>query len=415
MPVEFLTDEQAAGYAAFRGAPARAELERFFFLDDADRELVESKRRSHNRLGFAAQLTTVRFLGVFLDAPTDVPVEVADYLAEQLGIEDSSVLAAYGERENTRLDHVRELRRLLEYREFAEAEPELRAWVDARAWTTGEGPKALFDAAVGWLRERRVLLPGVTTLTRLVAGVREAANQRLWETLHGLLTPGQRAVLDELLTVSAGARVSELDRLRRGAGAGVGAADEGRAGAGPGDRPAGDGRGGRGRSAAALAGGAVPVRRGREGVAAAAARRRAAPGDAAGHRGAPDDPGVDDALDLLDVLVATRLLARAERETAKEKLKTLPKVERAGAKLAAALQVVLEETAEQVDTSTGEITAPKVATLAAMWRRSRRWCRARSSLRRSRRWSNWRRRWTPTPTRRGGGCWSAGSPRCGRS
>ncbi|MGW4803022.1 DUF4158 domain-containing protein [Kitasatospora sp. NPDC004272] len=42
MPVEFLTDEQAAGYAAFRGAPARAELERFFFLDDADRELVEA-------------------------------------------------------------------------------------------------------------------------------------------------------------------------------------------------------------------------------------------------------------------------------------------------------------------------------------------------------------------------------------
>ncbi|MBD0691196.1 hypothetical protein BG452_08645 [Streptomyces sp. CBMA123] len=29
--------------------------------------------------------------------------------------------------------------------------------------------------------------------------------------------------------------------------------------------------------------------------------------------------------------------------------------------------MVLEETAEQVDTSTGEITAPKVATLAAMW------------------------------------------------
>ncbi|WP_189807087.1 hypothetical protein [Streptomyces tanashiensis] len=35
--------------------------------------------------------------------------------------------------------------------------------------------------------------------------------------------------------------------------------------------------------------------------------------------------------------------------------------------LAAALQVVLEETAENVATSTGEITAPKVATLAAMW------------------------------------------------
>lgn len=216
MPVEFLTDEQAAKYAAYDGAPSRTELERFFFLDDADRALIEPKRRAHNRLGFAVQMTTVRFLGVFLDDPADVPAEVVDYLAEQLGIEDASALKAYGERENTRLDHVRELRRVLEYTEFAEAEAELRAWADARAWTTGEGPKALFDAAAGWLRERRVLLPGVTTLARLVAAVREAANQRLWDTLYGLLSTGQRAVLDSLLTVPPGARVSELDRLRRG-------------------------------------------------------------------------------------------------------------------------------------------------------------------------------------------------------
>lgn len=45
---------------------------------------------------------------------------------------------------------------------------------------------------------------------------------------------------------------------------------------------------------------------------------------------------VDDALDLLEVLIATKLLAKAERETVKEKIKTLPKVERAGAKLATA-------------------------------------------------------------------------------
>lgn len=46
--------------------------------------------------------------------------------------------------------------------------------------------------------------------------MREAANQRLWDDLYGLLNTGQRAVLDSLLTVQPGARVSELDRLRRG-------------------------------------------------------------------------------------------------------------------------------------------------------------------------------------------------------
>jgi hypothetical protein len=30
----------------------RAELERYFFLDDIDRDLVEPKRRGHNERGF---------------------------------------------------------------------------------------------------------------------------------------------------------------------------------------------------------------------------------------------------------------------------------------------------------------------------------------------------------------------------
>jgi Domain of unknown function (DUF4158) len=60
MPVEFLTDEEVAAYGRFGGPPSRAELERFFFLNDRDRELVRQRRRPQNRLGFALQLGTVR-------------------------------------------------------------------------------------------------------------------------------------------------------------------------------------------------------------------------------------------------------------------------------------------------------------------------------------------------------------------
>jgi hypothetical protein len=80
----------------------------------------------------------------------------------------------------------------------------------------GDGPKAPFDAAVVWLRERKVLLSGVTTLARLVARVRDQANQRLWDSLAGLLAPGQRWTLERLLDVPASARASDLERLRRG-------------------------------------------------------------------------------------------------------------------------------------------------------------------------------------------------------
>lgn len=78
------------------------------------------------------------------------------------------------------------------------------------------GPKAIFIDGIAWLRERKVLLPGVSTLARLVAKVRDDTTRRLWGVLEGLLTPGQRYALDQLLEVPPGSRVSDLERWRKG-------------------------------------------------------------------------------------------------------------------------------------------------------------------------------------------------------
>jgi hypothetical protein len=57
------------------------------------------------------------------------------------------------------------------YVSFATARDELAGWLNDLAWTSGDGPRALYCAAVAWLRQRQVLLPGVTTLVELVAQV----------------------------------------------------------------------------------------------------------------------------------------------------------------------------------------------------------------------------------------------------
>jgi hypothetical protein len=160
MPDETITTQQVdpEGYGRFVESPTRTELERYFFLDDADRELIAKRRADHNRLGFALQMVTVRYLGTFLADPLDVPTNVVDYLAGQLGVVDPSCAKAYLERRMTRFEHQREIAETDGWRDFAEVEGMLAQWVDDRAWTTGDGPGTLFAASVGWLRERKVLL-----------------------------------------------------------------------------------------------------------------------------------------------------------------------------------------------------------------------------------------------------------------
>jgi hypothetical protein len=73
MPVECLSDEQVVAYGRFTGELPAAEVERFFDLDDANRNVIARRRAEHHRLGFAVQLGTVRAVSRFLEDPLDVP------------------------------------------------------------------------------------------------------------------------------------------------------------------------------------------------------------------------------------------------------------------------------------------------------------------------------------------------------
>lgn len=217
------------------------------------------------------------------------------------------MLKAYGVRENTRLDHVRELRQVLEYAEFAEAE----AGVGGRTGLDDRGGAGSAVRRGGWRSCPRTA-DGKASLLK-----RHGDSQRL-ATLLAMVA---------YLTTRA----------------------------------------------------------------------------------------VDDALDLLEVLIAAKPLARAERETAKEKLKTLPRVERAGAKLAAAFRVVFDTTSEQVDTAIGEIAPPKVETLEAIWAEIETVVPREELAAAIAALFELTRRSTPTPTRHDGPCSSTGSAPYGRS
>src|SRR4029453_12811210 len=88
-------------------------------------------------------------------------------------------------------------------------------WLYSRAWLSAERSSVLFDLATAHLVERKVLLPGVTTLERLVARVCDRAAARLWRQLMQLTTAEQQAHLDTLLQIPEGEHSTLLDHLRR--------------------------------------------------------------------------------------------------------------------------------------------------------------------------------------------------------
>lgn len=192
----------------------------------------------------------------------------------------------------------------------------------------------------------KVLLPGASTLWRLIGTAREHADERGWTMLAATISDEQRVRLEGLLAVIGGRRESELERLRRPAveptAAGLIAALE---------RP---------RELRVVAAGlsglqALPVARVRALTVDAATRRA---GDLAKMSDTrrlatlaafamlAADRGQDDALEHFDRLHG-ELQLRVRKQGERERLRDGEEIDRAGLALADACRVLLDPPASE--------------------------------------------------------------------
>ena len=159
MPVNFLTNEQKQQYGRYVTRPSQEQLNGYFYLDDSDKELISLRRNEHNRLGFAVQLCTVRFLGTFLEDLRETPQEVVQNLSNQLAITNPACFEQYCKGEQ-KWEHATEIRRRYGYQDFATwpVQFRLNRWLYALCWTGTDRPSILFDRATSWMIKHKVLL-----------------------------------------------------------------------------------------------------------------------------------------------------------------------------------------------------------------------------------------------------------------
>lgn len=183
----------------------RAELIRYVTLTPADEMFLRKFHGRRNTLGASVQLCTLPWLGFVPDEVTAAPAVMVARLADQLGM-PATELAGYGDREQTRTDHLREILRYAGWRVIGPPDwKELDEFLLARAMEH-DSPTLLFRLACEYLRSERVVRPGVVVLLEHIASARDRARTETWLRLAHLVAedgPGtvRRGELDGLLVV----------------------------------------------------------------------------------------------------------------------------------------------------------------------------------------------------------------------
>lgn len=95
-----------------------ANLVRYWTLAAEDLRTITSRRRPHNRLGFALQLCALRYPGRLLKPGEFIPDVSLRFVGDQLGIEPD-VLADYATRSPTRYEQLDTLREVFGFRQLS--------------------------------------------------------------------------------------------------------------------------------------------------------------------------------------------------------------------------------------------------------------------------------------------------------
>ena len=190
------------------------DLIRHYALSETDLSIIRQRRGPANRLGFAVQLCYLRFPGIILGVDQSPFPPLLKWVADQLKV-DVEIWGDYGQREQTRREHLVELQTVFGFQPFTLSHYRQAVHtLTELAMQTDKGI-VLANALIDHLRRQLVILPAINAVERVSAEAITRANRRIYEALSEPLSDTHRHRLDNLLKRRDNGKTTWLAWLRQ--------------------------------------------------------------------------------------------------------------------------------------------------------------------------------------------------------
>ena len=211
---ELLSPTQRLQFTEIPDSITTRDIARYYTFSNDELKVIKERRRPHNRLGFAVQLSYLRFPGRVWSLGEIVPESVLFYIASQLKL-DPTIITEYSQRDTTRREHLAEIQNNFGFHTFnTSTYKQFSKWLLPFAISSDKG-MALVGALIDEMRLRQIIIPAISTVERLAWEVRHRAQKLVCLELAKSLTTLQKMALDKLLVVEPDKKLTDLIWLRQ--------------------------------------------------------------------------------------------------------------------------------------------------------------------------------------------------------
>ena len=216
LPEVLLTEEQRIEFTRISSNISKQELINFYTFSSFDLEHINNHRREYNKLGFAVQIAFLHNTGWNFLRVEDISEPALEYIAEQISVSPKEIYK-YFNRENTRLSHLKEIKNIYGFKNCTEDfSGELHKYLMPFA-IENDNSMNLIKLAINKIRSNKIILPGITTIEKLVSEIINEADNQFIENVNKHINLEQKEKLEILLN-SKESNITKLAWLREDQG-----------------------------------------------------------------------------------------------------------------------------------------------------------------------------------------------------